>query len=317
MDGWRPDFAGDGWAHGGVASIPGGAVVVTDPGGSQLLVLSSAGRLEQRIPTDAYQAHGLALAAIADRPAIWISDTGFRVGVRGSTAEKIPGGRGQVFAVGPSDGARIMELDPPDHPSYRQAEYCPTSTAVDGGAGEVWVADGYGASLVHRYTAYGRYLASLDGETGAGRFDCPHSVFIDRRGAEPRLYVSDRGNRRVQVFDLDGGFVRSFGEDVLTSPSGFAVIGNRHVIPELRARMVVVDEDDAFEFAIGSEEVAERPGWPNRLDEDGDLVPPDPVPAGVLNSPHAIASDDAGHVYVTEFFLGGRLTRFASTDLDA
>src|ERR1700678_560061 len=99
------------------------------------------------------------------------------------------------------DGDILAELAvPPADPAYQpgpMGAYCPTSTAIAetrlGGSGDIWVADGYGSSLVHRFDHSGRHLSALTGEEGAGRFNCPHSVFIDRRaGKATELYVADR-----------------------------------------------------------------------------------------------------------------------------
>ena len=68
--------------------------------------------------------------------------------------------------------------------------------------GEMFVTDGYGNARVHKFAADGTHLMSW-GEpgTGAGEFNLPHSVWIDRRG---RVLVADRENDRVQVFDQYG-----------------------------------------------------------------------------------------------------------------
>src|SRR5262249_36045966 len=117
-------------------------------------------------------------------------------------------------------GEIVAELPvPPKDPrasAGRLGEFAPCGCAVDEGrsrgTGDVWVGDGYGSNLVYRFAKHGRHVATLSGEEGAGRFSCPHSVFVHRReGRDAELYVADRSNRRIQVFDLDGAFLRSFG----------------------------------------------------------------------------------------------------------
>jgi hypothetical protein len=73
---------------------------------------------------------------------------------------------------------------------------------------EVTLVNGDGASLVHRYSADGELLQTLDGTDEAGLFNCPHRIFIDYRGADPELLVAERSNHRVQIFDLEGKFKR-------------------------------------------------------------------------------------------------------------
>src|SRR5690606_16022524 len=169
----------------------------------------------------------------------------------------------------------------------------------------VWVADGYGMSLVHRYDEHGRYLGSLSGEEGAaGVFDCPHSLWVDTRRAEPELYVADRGNRRLQVFGLDGRYRRTVGEGVLECPCGGVLYGDALVVPELCARLAVLDADDHLVGFLGANEAAcSLTGWPD--------LPAEQIHPGAFNSPHAAAADPDGNLYVVEWIVGGRLTKLA------
>ena len=201
--------------------------------------------------------------------------------------------------------------------------YCPTGTAIDetrlGGSGDIWVADGYGSSLVHRYSQAGEHLSFLTGEEGAGRFNCPHAVHIDRRGGKtPELYIADRGNKRIQVYDLEGVHQRSFGEAFLNSPSGFAQWGDRLVVAELYARLAVLGPDDHLVGYLGADPAIDdqqgwpqTPGWPNALTPDGHAKSPDPPRSDRFNSPHSLAVDSDGNLYVSEWLIGGRYTKLA------
>jgi hypothetical protein len=190
--------------------------------------------------------------------------------------------------------------------------WSPTSVAVDP-AGEVWVADGHGASLVHRYAADGTYRASLTGNEGAGGFDCPHAVFVDRRGDEPELLVADRGNHRIQAFGLDGGFRRAFGDDVLLAPTEIAVAGDLLAVTDVvRARVTLFGRDDRVVAHLAEGAGApSRPGWPNAEDRDGRPVAP-PLERGRLNSPHGIAADASGNLYIGEWLVGARYMKLAA-----
>ena len=57
---------------------------------------------------------------------------------------------------------------------------------------------------------------------------------------------------------------------------------------------------------------SEREGWPNARDPAGNLVPP-PLELGKFNSPHTLATGGECNLYVTEWLLGGRLTKLART----
>jgi hypothetical protein len=188
-----------------------------------------------------------------------------------------------------------------------------------GGNGDVWVADGYGSSLVHRFDKHGNHLSVLTGEEGGGRFVCPHAVFIDRRPHKaPELYIADRENKRVQVYDLDGRYLRTVGEGFLCSPSGFAQWGEILVIAELYSRLALLDANDALVGYVGRDPDAkdeggwpERPGWPNALTDDGYVRAPRLTDRDRFNSPHSVAVDSEGNLYVSEWVLGGRYSKLA------
>jgi hypothetical protein len=76
----------------------------------------------------------------------------------------------------------------------------PTDVAWDA-AGNIFVADGYGNSRVVKYDKDGRFIASV-GTHGAepGQLNTPHTIAADAKG---NIYVGDRGNSRIQVFDND------------------------------------------------------------------------------------------------------------------
>jgi DNA-binding beta-propeller fold protein YncE len=83
----------------------------------------------------------------------------------------------------------------------------PTDIAFAPG-GEFYVSDGYGNSRVVKFSREGRYLFAWGkAGTAAGEFHTPHSVAVDARGT---VYVSDRENNRIQIFDPNGKFLRQW-----------------------------------------------------------------------------------------------------------
>jgi sugar lactone lactonase YvrE len=110
-----------------------------------------------------------------------------------------------------SDGAEPPPRGgpPPRHQNGRFNQ--PTDIAWNA-AGDMFISDGYKNSRVAKIDKNGDWVKSW-GErgNGPGQFNTPHSIAVDAKGD---VYVADRGNRRIQVFDSDGNFLRQFTIDV-------------------------------------------------------------------------------------------------------
>ena len=305
-----PDVAASGWAHPGMACTPDGLIVTCHPALPLLLFFHPSGTLVRSARLEATEAHGIA----AHGSSVWVADNGAkRLPGPGYQAHAAPGG-GQVLELTP-DGALVRRFGAPDLSAYQEGKFSPTSAAVTDD-GEIWIADGYGQSLLHRYRADGTYVQSLSGEeSDAGRLKTPHALWIDRRKAEPELYVGDRSNARIVVYDLDGRFKRTIGPEVnggaLHTPTAFGGHGDLLFVCEFRAaRITVMDADDRIVTYLGANEpIVQVDGWPNRKDASGEPIRPADVPPGLFNGPHACAADANGNLYVAEWVIGGRYTK--------
>lgn len=104
------------------------------------------------------------------------------------------------------DGTLLSTLGTAGRPGAPGQPFNSPTQAYQAPSGDLYVADGYGQARIHRFAADGTLLTSW-GEPGSGpgQFDTPHSIGVDRRG---QVWVADRENLRVQVFDADGGFIR-------------------------------------------------------------------------------------------------------------
>jgi hypothetical protein len=321
------------WAHNGIVVTAAGELIGFHAG--RLMTFDRSGHLSKSLKTGLTEGHGITLVREGDDEFLWVSDPGFvfEVGLdNGDEAWEVVFGKGVRVKSRPPrvakltlDGEILAELPiPPPGPESSpgmMGDYCPCSTAVDeerfAGNGDIWVADGYGSSLVHRFDKQGNHQLTLTGEEGGGRFLCPHAVFIDRRsGKTPELYIADRENKRVQVYDQQGKYVRTFGHPFLNSPSGFAVLNDLLVVAELYSRLAVLDANDNFIGYVGASDSAreslgwpERPGWPNVLSGDGRAMGADQPAPYDFNSPHSLATDADGNVYVSEWRISGRYTK--------
>jgi sugar lactone lactonase YvrE len=91
--------------------------------------------------------------------------------------------------------------------------------------GDIFISDGYINSRVAKFDRNGDWVRSW-GEKGTkeGEFDTPHSIAADARG---NIYVADRGNRRIQVFNSDGAYQRSISVvGVPVPPDARPAMGN-------------------------------------------------------------------------------------------
>ncbi len=72
--------------------------------------------------------------------------------------------------------------------------------------GSVYVADGYGNARVVKFSPEGEFITAWGKHgTGESEFNIVHSAAVDSKGT---IYVSDRENNRIQIFDADGKFLR-------------------------------------------------------------------------------------------------------------
>ena len=106
-----------------------------------------------------------------------------------------------------------------------QAPFNHPADACIAPSGEIFVADGYGNSSVHRFSADGDYIKSFGSPgRGPGQFVVPHSVRVSQDG---RVYVADRENHRVQVFTSEGEFLAEWTD--FKCPMGVHIDANQVV----------------------------------------------------------------------------------------
>jgi DNA-binding beta-propeller fold protein YncE len=101
-------------------------------------------------------------------------------------------------------GEVLLRLGHGGKPALQAPFNHPNDVAVSE-SGEIYVADGYANSCVHRFTPNGEHVLSWGRPgTGPGEFRVPHGIWVDTK---ERVFVADRENHRVQLFTTDGAFL--------------------------------------------------------------------------------------------------------------
>ncbi|MBV8151766.1 MAG: hypothetical protein JOY59_09420, partial [Candidatus Eremiobacteraeota bacterium] len=190
------------------------------------------------------------------------------------------------------DGKVLLEIGVPGKPSgFLSGEpfnRC-THTALAPN-GDIYVSDGYANASVHKFTAAGKLILSW-GRCGSdpGEFNIPHNIVADEEGF---VYVADRENHRVQVFDGNGRYQTQWNN--LHRPCCLYYDPNERsvYIGELPPHQPV---NLAFPNLGPRVTIADRTGKRvGRIDENAGLPP------NQMLAPHGIALDSRGDLYVSE-----------------
>ncbi|HEV8676130.1 MAG TPA: peptidyl-alpha-hydroxyglycine alpha-amidating lyase family protein [Methylomirabilota bacterium] len=221
------------------------------------------------------RAHGI---TIGPDDSIWLTDDGAHTVRQFSPDGKV------LLTIGTKD----RPADPHSGRPFNR----PTHVALCPRTGDLYISDGYGNSRVHKYDPTGRLQFSW-GEPGTdpGCFNVPHNIATDADGL---VYVADRENHRVQIFDARGRYQSQLNN--LHRPCGlFADHRNggrlyvgelpshlavNAAVPNLGARVSVVTLKGDLVARFGGRFAGEAPG---------EFV-----------APHGLAVDSRGDVYVAE-----------------
>ena len=168
--------------------------------------------------------------------------------------------------------------------------------------GDIFVADGYGTSVIFKYNPQGRFLKKFGARGHAkGQFITSHGLAVDSRNPDqPLLIVCDRENRRLQHFDLEGNFVKIAIEG-LRRPCSVAIWKDLLLVAELAGRAVLVDRDYKIVSTLGDNPTVEE--------QANFHVHPDAWKEGVFTAPHGCSFDDQGNIYIQDWNKWGRVTR--------
>jgi len=166
--------------------------------------------------------------------------------------------------------------------------------------GDIYVADGYASDYIHRFDKTGKYLTSFGGKNPPYSFNTLHKLAIDTRFTPARLIACDRANNRVVHLSLDGQFLGVVAKDLLL-PAAIVIDGDNAIVGELSGRVTVLDKAGAVVTRIGAN--TEQGVGTNKL-------PPAQWREGFVLSPHGVALNAHGDLFVSEFNAFGRVHRF-------
>ena len=189
---------------------------------AQLLEFDSDGKYIREIGHNLY-AWSYAHAVKVDKDDnIWVADKGSDMVIKFSPEGRVLMVFGRKQEASDDDTGPLKETNPPLPPidgEFRQV----TDMAWDR-AGNTYISDGYINSRIAKIDKEGQWIKSW-GEpgTGPGQFNTPHSIATDDAG---NVYVADRGNGRIQVFDGDGKYLREIHINVPYDHSIHPWMGN-------------------------------------------------------------------------------------------
>lgn len=255
----------------GVAVNSKGHIFVFNKGNRQLMEFDAQGNYLRSFGQGLFiDPHGL---RIDHEDNIWTTDLETHVVLKLNPQGQVMMVVGQRITPGLFDEARQSVLF-----------YKPADVAIRSN-GDIYVADGYGNHRVVHLDKDGNLIRTW-GEKGPqiGNFDNPHNIVVDRN----RVYVVDRNNKRVQVFDTDGKFVSAWTH--LGIPWGLAVS------PERNLYLVDGDAEVIYKLDMDGQVLGKYEAGPGRS-------------PGHLRAAHGIAVGPQEELYVTEV-LNWRVQKF-------
>lgn len=180
------------------------------------------------------------------------------------------------------DGEVLMTLGTKGKPGKPDEPFNRPTRAVESPSGDIFVSDGYGQQRVHKFASDGTHLLSWGSKgRGPGEFSLPHSIWV---GRDERVYVADRMNGRIEIFNTDGEFLDQWIG--LMYPNEIFIDKNNTVyVAESGLGTGAPDNLDAGRVSILNAEGETQKQIRSRIS-------------------HGIWADSKGDIYVTNLVLG-------------
>ena len=190
------------------------------------------------------------------------------------------------------DGQVLQTIGTPHEGATRhsgQPFHLPTKVAFDPDTNDIYITDGYGNARVHKYLSDGQHIFSW-GDYGPepSQFNLPHSVCTDVDGL---VYVADRENHRIQIFDEQGNYVDQWSN--VHRPCGLHIHQDLVYIGQLPTHLPVNADFPNIGACITLHNF--KGACLARL---GDVHPGEGP--GQFTAPHGLAVDSKGDIYVGE-----------------
>ena len=203
---------------------------------------------------------------IAPNDNVWLVDTQFHI-----ATEHEPGGKllrilGNKGVSSNTHGGRPFNM--------------PSGLALAPN-GDIFMSDGYGGHKVHKFSPDGELVLSW-GErgTGPGEFALLHNIWVDR---DSRVFICDRENNRIQIFDDQGNFLEQWTDLVMP--------GDIWIKDDV---IYVVEQGDGSAVGLWTHEGELITRWRGNEGEG----------KGTLEGSHGICVDSEGSIYVAELLSG-------------
>ena len=194
---------------------------------AQLLEFAPNGKFVREIGKNLYAwsfAHGV---RVDPQDNIWAIDKGSDMIIKfkpDGRVDMVFGRKQEASDDGTEPHKRVNPPLPAVASRFRQ----PTDVAFDP-KGNVFISDGYVNSRVAKVDKEGFWVKSWgDRGSAPGQFNTAHGIGADAQG---NIYVADRSNRRIQVFDSEGTFLRQFTIDVPVPADAYQILGDKPADP--------------------------------------------------------------------------------------
>jgi len=272
-----------GSTHGGIAIDKAGKIYMSTDGPRGICVFDTDGNLIKSIATDCSGTHSLMIRE--------------EDGVEYLYGAHL---RGQRIIKLDLDGNIVLEIKHSDETPIPGTFKGLTAVTVIPN-GNIIAAIGYGSNFLHIFSPTGELLKTFGskGITYDQTKTC-HGIALDTRFDELRLLVSDRENRRLKHYTLEGEMIGVYSTH-LRRPCAVSFFGEFCAVAELQGRVTILDKAGVPVAFIGDN--------PNRKQWNQFKTPLNEIPEGIFTAPHGLSYDKDGNLYVQDWNATGRVTK--------